>query len=72
MGKTMVLSKYINDLKTKRDKYQVEIGATLMRRKAIFDTREIKQHFEKKKKDSTGAANLGTNRSWSFDETGSR
>jgi hypothetical protein len=52
--------KYINDLKTKREKYQIEIGATMLRRKMVFDTKEIKQHFEQKKKDSTGAANLGT------------
>jgi hypothetical protein len=51
--------KYINDLKTKREKYQIEIGATMLRRKLVFDTKEIKKHFEQKKKDSTGAANLG-------------
>ena len=34
----------------------------MLRRKPVFDTKEIKQHFEQKKKDSTGAANLGTDK----------
>jgi hypothetical protein len=55
--------KYINDLKTRREKYQIEIGSTLLRRKMVFDTKDIKQHFEQKETGSTGAANLGTNKS---------
>ncbi len=53
--------KYINDLKTKREKYQVEIGATMLRRKMVFDTKEIKQHFVQKNKDDVGSATLGNN-----------
>jgi len=55
--------KYINDLKTRRQKYQVEIGATMLRRTMVFDTQEIKQHFVQKKKDSVGSASLGADRS---------
>jgi hypothetical protein len=52
--------KYINDLKTRRQKYQIEIGATMLRRTMVFDTKEIKHHFVQKNKDSVGSANLGT------------
>jgi hypothetical protein len=54
--------KYINDLKTRREKYQVEIGATMLRRKMVFDTKEIKQHFVQKNKGDVGSATLGTNK----------
>jgi hypothetical protein len=54
--------KYISDLKTRRQKYQVEIGATMLRRTMVFDTKEIKQHFVQKNKGDVGAATLGTNK----------
>ena len=33
--------KYIDDLKVRREKYQVEIGSTMRRRGMDFDTKEI-------------------------------
>jgi hypothetical protein len=38
--------KYISNLRTRREKYQIEIGATMLRRKMVFDTKQIKQHFQ--------------------------
>jgi hypothetical protein len=36
---------FSNDLKTGRQKYQIEVGATMLTRTMVFDTQEIKQHY---------------------------
>jgi hypothetical protein len=54
--------KYVSDLKTRRQKYQVEMGSTMKRRNLEFDTRDIKQHFIKKGRGDVGSATLGTNK----------
>jgi hypothetical protein len=54
--------KYVSDLKTRRQKYQVEMGATMKRRSLDFDTRDIKQHFIGKGRGDVGSATLGNNK----------
>jgi len=56
--------KYIDNAAVRRAKYQIEIGARLRRRGSMFDTREVRKHFERKYRSRgepniLGAANLG-------------
>ena len=61
--------KYIRDLNMRRDRYQVEIGATILRRKMVFDTKEIKQHFKHKHNHTISAADLGWNKDHDYFQT---
>jgi hypothetical protein len=55
--------KYIRDVKTMREKYAVEIGASMKRRTFVFETQTIKRQFRQKPTYHLSSAKMGNDRS---------